>query len=59
MSKQVIGPREQQLRDMRVNRLSPGNAAAGPGRRFVAALPTLPVTSGKKPMKRKAKRKAK
>ncbi len=65
---QKIGPREQQLRDMRAtNQLSPGKVVAGRGRRFVGdptnlektvreVTAKLPATSGKKPVKRKAKK---
>jgi hypothetical protein len=45
---QKIGPREQQLRDMRANK------TARQPRETVAAA--LPKTSGKKPVKRKAKK---
>ena len=45
MSKQTIGPREQQLRAMR--------EAEKPTK---PTAPALPATSGKKPIKRKAKK---
>jgi hypothetical protein len=48
MSKQTIGPREAALRAMRENK------RPAPSHEAVAAK--LPVTSSKKPVKRKAKR---
>jgi hypothetical protein len=71
---QKIGPREQALRDMRAKQLAPDKPAQIP-RGFRASLDDrttaemmgdrdalaakLPTTSGKKPVKRKAKKRVK
>ena len=50
MSKQTIGPREQQLRDMRAREAA---TSKRPAIERNALAANLPATSGKKPMKKK------
>lgn len=53
---QKIGPREQALRDAREKR---AKSPVGFAKIVKETLASLPVPSGKKPVKRKAKRRAK
>ena len=59
MSKQTIGPHEQQRRDMREARYSEATKPASKRELLAAVAETLPPTSGKKPVKRKAKKRDK
>jgi hypothetical protein len=55
MSKQTIGPHEQQRRDMREARYSAATKPANKREILTAVAEKLPPTTGKKPVKRKMK----